>query len=60
MLNHEEIRLECLRLAQAAMPTTSDHGAVIERARACADFVLSRRDGPILRAANELAKAVNQ
>lgn len=63
-MNHDELRLECLRLAQAAedhgTTTTRPDSLVIGRARAYADFVLARRDGPILCAADELVKALNQ
>ena len=67
MLDTEKIRLECLKLAQGAEGMDqcgNEQGArtesVTERARAYADFVLARNDGPVLRAANELTKAVNQ
>lgn len=67
-----DLRLECLKLAQAAAReypnaasvvagklTPDNTTSVVERARAYADFVLARHDAPILRAAGELAKAVN-
>ena len=58
-MNHDELRLECLKLAQARLSGHSTEH-IVDQARAYADFVLARRDGPILRAAHEVAKEVNQ
>ncbi len=60
-MSHDDIRLECLKLAQVCPSglsrSTED---IVEHARLYADFVLARHDGTVLRAANELAKTVNR
>jgi hypothetical protein len=54
-----EFRLECLRLAHPADLRSEEARATIERARAYADFVLSRRDAEIIRAATDFAEKIN-
>jgi hypothetical protein len=58
-LTPEELRLECLRLAQSATTGIhTDKSQVVERARTYADFVTGRNDAEIVGAARELAKKV--
>jgi hypothetical protein len=62
MLDDEERRLECLRLAQIganANSTWADPGEVVARARLYHDFVRGTNDAEIVGAARELAKRVN-
>ncbi len=62
-MNDDELRLECLRLASPGtgiVPTRPETEAILNRARDYADFVFLQHDAPVLRAAKELAKAVNQ
>jgi hypothetical protein len=56
-MNPEDLRLECLRLAQAAN-VPADKSEVIDRARAYADFVIGARDAEVISAALELARKV--
>ena len=61
MTQHEELRLECLRLAQAAKSgIRADKDEVVECARAYADFVLGARDAEVIDAARQLAERINR
>ena len=54
-MNHNKLRLECLRLADACSDRDE---TVLDRARKYADFVLGTKDAGIVQAAEELAKKV--
>ena len=55
-MGNEELRLECLRLAQVRFG--GDQDAAVGAARKYADFVLGTKDAEVVQAAKTLAKAV--
>lgn len=54
-MDHEEIRLDCLRLADQPGEHTE---IVVNRARKYADLVLGTKDAEVIQAAGEFAKKV--
>jgi hypothetical protein len=52
----EELRLECLRLAQEGANTNADKREVVERARAYADFAAGQNDAEIIDAAQDFVE----
>jgi hypothetical protein len=60
-MSPDELRLECLRLAQGAASASgihTDKNEVVDRARAYADFVAGEADAEIIDAARQFAKRV--
>lgn len=44
-MTHDELRLECLKLAHTDRPNCTDNEAIIEWAKTYADFVIDSRSG---------------
>lgn len=56
MIDDEQLRLDCLRLAEAQFG--GDPKTTVETARIYSDFVLGTKDAEVVRAAKQLAQKV--